>query len=59
MYAELCGSLGLTNFYGSGSAVVSDVTCENLDLGAQTPIEVSMAPPTIVLATVPTDRVAV
>lgn len=58
MYAELCGSIGLVSFYGAGSPVMSEVTCENLDLGAMTPIEISLNAPTPALSTVPSDRVA-
>lgn len=51
-YKEECLSLGLESYYGSSNNVVSSVvTCESLDLGAQTPIENSAPPPAIVLST--------
>jgi len=56
-YTEGCKALGLTVFAGAGAIALSEVTCENLDMGAQTPIEMSLTPPVIRLYSTPTTAV--
>jgi hypothetical protein len=48
-YEEECKSLGLEIYAGYGSVSLSTVTCENVDLEAQTPIEFALNPPAISL----------
>ena len=49
MYKQECVDLGLTSYAGNSNVIVTEVTCENLDLGAQTPVEISLVPPPISL----------
>jgi hypothetical protein len=49
-YAEACKSLGLSKYAGSGVPVMSEVTCENLDLGVQTPVEMAIPLPAPILS---------
>jgi hypothetical protein len=52
-YKEVCTTLGLQTFYGSGGITSSEVTVESLDLSAQTPLETSLPPTAAVLTASP------
>jgi hypothetical protein len=56
-YATVCGSLGLETSASGGVPVQTEVTTENADLGAQTPVEMSKEPPTLTAASTPADAV--
>lgn len=57
MYLDVCGALGLDSFAGAKNVHASEVVVENLDLGAMTPVELSLDPPPVLLETVPANKV--
>jgi hypothetical protein len=56
-YSLVCQSLALSTYAGTGSVVQSEVVSESHDLGAMTPIELSLDPPPIILITDPSTKV--
>lgn len=48
-YQETCQALSIATYAGSGAVAQSEVTVEDLSLGAQVPVEVSTPPPSPVL----------
>lgn len=55
-YDDIVAALGIPTYYGAGTVTQSEVTVENLSLGAQTSIGLSLTPPEFNLYSTPSDH---